>query len=829
MKAIVEFLSKITGLSGGEKVELRLLDPNTATMRPYFFKACAGAVEFGLKRADEAHIFFGVAPRKATSSSGKKDDVAKPACVWIDLDRKGRTRLSTLQRKLDLFLLPPSYVVSTGGGLHGYWLLDERAAPEDVEVVLRTLQTFFKSDHVTDCTRVLRLPGTRNHKYKPPRDVKIITNQPLRVFPLEHIKACCGISTPICKVVRTGDMGKYKSRSERDFAAMAEIIRNGGDYQLVQKLFTHYTIGDRYIESGEAYLERTFQSAVEFAAASTPITDEDDEQVEFVTYQDCYYVGDIQISTFTLEPVGILEDSREDSLVCNVRSRGYVWKNRLFPRSAFTRSDALQRFLPILSWQWLGTDRQVRSLLVQLVDVLLKDDTVPKMKATSVIGRHGSLWVTPTSILSANGVSTDELAYVSSGREHPNVSCTYETNDKRYRQLLVDMLEILPKINRPEAIVPALAWLFAAPQKPMLEKQSEVRFPILMVFGTRGSGKTSLVQSVLQRLAGYSTPRSYDCATTKFSMLSLLGSTNAVPISFKEFRTASREGAYVQRMLRLAYDVGYDVRGRSDQTTVTYPLIAPITIDGEDLVSDPAVHERIVAINMRPEDILPGTECYEAYQRAIKLPLTMFCGRYIKFCLEHGDAMMKGWDNYLDRSQSLTRPVMLPARISSNYGVLFYGLRVFQQFLNTYELRMPVETDLFKESISYVFESVTGRTHLAVDDFVSDIINEVAIEGGNKFAWRHEEDDSLLWIHLASAHNWWIERQRHRGLEPLGVHGIKQQIKERRGQYFESPKTKNVGRQSFWMHPIDVKAASEALDTPYPIETTQIVIKGGAK
>lgn len=825
--ATVTFLENITGLGDGEKLELRLID-KSMNVTSYFFKKASKAVRFAEKRRRDHHIYFGVGPRKATSSRGRKEDVSSVSSVWIDLDRKGRTRMSTLRKRLTSFPLHPSYVVFTGGGLHAYWRLSERVEGETVEPLLRSMQTFFHSDHVIDSSRVLRLPDTLNHKYSPPREVKIEKAQPELVYDYQLLKVLSSTPQDVVELITTGAHDKYKSRSERDFAVMSELIRRGANLDLIEHIFRRFAVGDRYDESGLEYLERTFESASEFIGAVEEAVEDTGDQPEFVEFQDCYFVGDKRVSTFVLEPTGILEEMREDSLVCHVRSRGYSWRDRVFPRSAFTRADALQRHLPILSWQWLGTDKQVRSLLVQLVDQLLVDGEVPKVKATSVIGRHDEIWVTPKRSISVNGVVPDDLKYVNVGRERPLVDCKIVEDDDEYRELLKKLLNLLPQINRPEVVYPVMSWFLATPQKPVLEARG-IRFPILMLFGTRGSGKTSLIQDVFQPLVGYLEPRSYDCSTTKFSTLALLGSTNAVPVSFKEYRGATREGEYVQRMLRLAYDVGYDLRGRPDQTTESYSLTAPITIDGEDLLHDPANLERLVAVNLQPEHIYPGSVHYEAFQEITKLPLTSFVGRYIQFCLASDEAMLRGWPNYLDRAQSMTRPLVLPARIASNYAVLFYGLRVFQQFLNQHELQLPSETDFFKESLTYVFDALTGRTRLLVDDFVSDIINDVAIEGGRHFAWRYEEEEDLLWIHLKSSHNWWLSERRRRNEETLGAAALKQQMKERSGtgpgQYIGEPYTKSVGRQAFWMYPIDVRATSEALDTPYPLSTSQVIIK----
>jgi hypothetical protein len=822
MEDLVEFLSSLVGLNEGEQVELRIkATATTGEMTPYFFKGIGKAVKFALARAEGCDVFFGVAPRPGR---GTKAEVTEASAGWADLDRKANVRLSTLQKRLDLFPLPPTYVVSTGGGLHAYWRLNERCQATDIEQALKAIRLCLSSDNVTDITRIMRLPFTTNYKYKPPRPVELTKAASERVYELEDLVVASRLNAFTCQVLASGDFKKYKSRSERDFAVMAEVARRGGGLELVRLLFSIHPIGDRWDESGEDYLERTWASASGLARAT--VEQVVDEHRPFAAYEDCYYVGETMISTFTLEPLGILEERSEDTLVCNVHSRGFTWERVPFPRSAFTKRDALQRHLKLVSWQWLGTDDHVRTLLVQLVDDLLQEEDVPKLQATSVIGRHGPQWVTPYRTLSIDpGASA--ISFVEVNREHPDVDCLVEEDDTTYREFLASLVGLLLQCNRAEVVHPSVAWFFATPQKERIEALVNARFPILELVGTRGSGKTSLIQDVFQPLLGYVVPRSYDCATTKFSMLALLGSTNGVPINFKEFRSHSRDGTHVQRMIRMAYDVGYDVRGRPDQTTIDYPLTAPIVLDGEDFVTDPASMERMIAVNLQPETIVPGSEAFEAFQGILTLPLGSFTGRYIQFCLEHGDKFLRGWGQFVDRAQSMVRPLVLPSRVANNYAVLFYGLRLWQAFLDRFELRWPGDTSFFKESLAYVYNLATGRTALAIDVLLSSVLNNVAVRGGREFAWRYEEEGETLWFHLTSAHEWWQADCRRRGEEALGLRALKQQLAERRGEFVGDPKTRNVGRQAFWMYPIDVKAASQALDTPYPLVVKQYILTGG--
>ncbi|MBE3562370.1 MAG: DUF927 domain-containing protein [Hydrogenibacillus schlegelii] len=82
----------------------------------------------------------------------------------------------------------PSIVVRTGGGVHVYWLLsapitirsdaDRAAARALVDGVQAAIRRAFAArgwrlDTTSDLARVLRVPGTKNYKYSPPRDVEV--------------------------------------------------------------------------------------------------------------------------------------------------------------------------------------------------------------------------------------------------------------------------------------------------------------------------------------------------------------------------------------------------------------------------------------------------------------------------------------------------------------------------------------------------------------------------------------------------------------------------------------------------------------------------------
>lgn len=131
-----------------------------------------------------ANVYFGVClhgaawPRKNSAGHmeyrGTEDNALRAGCIWADLDfegaaHKGKTIHPDRARKLlSEFPFKPSVVVKSGGGIYPIWLLREPAEGDAlwrVKAINTKIQEYFDSDTVADLARVLRLPGTVNHKY----------------------------------------------------------------------------------------------------------------------------------------------------------------------------------------------------------------------------------------------------------------------------------------------------------------------------------------------------------------------------------------------------------------------------------------------------------------------------------------------------------------------------------------------------------------------------------------------------------------------------------------------------------------------------------------
>lgn len=165
MYKVADFLKLL--MRPGAKLEMRAIKVGGHPIARSFADSATDAEKFGLRYGRNAEIYMGVAPR-----IGDKQ-YAPPQVLWADVDFK-QTPEHTIRTDLLLTDIPPSVVIHSGGGLHLYWIINGKI--ENPSGRLRWLAWLFGGDQKsTDHARILRLPGTMNHKYAPPRMVTIET------------------------------------------------------------------------------------------------------------------------------------------------------------------------------------------------------------------------------------------------------------------------------------------------------------------------------------------------------------------------------------------------------------------------------------------------------------------------------------------------------------------------------------------------------------------------------------------------------------------------------------------------------------------------------
>lgn len=164
-----EFLQRVwpSKLLTNETLELRYIDRKTKAIHRAFYTSIEDFLR-SVEKYQNYEVYFGVSTRFGTGG-GKKKDCYRSKVVWMDLDNRELGDFKAYPK--------PDIVVDSGGGLHVYWILKNPVLVRNeirgaqLEAVNRGLAEKFGGDVCEDLTRILRVPGTLNHKYNPAKKI----------------------------------------------------------------------------------------------------------------------------------------------------------------------------------------------------------------------------------------------------------------------------------------------------------------------------------------------------------------------------------------------------------------------------------------------------------------------------------------------------------------------------------------------------------------------------------------------------------------------------------------------------------------------------------
>src|ERR1700746_2433243 len=112
-----------------------------------------------------ADIFIAMNPVREGSRNRTKEQIREVRHVYLDLDEDAGASLQAIRTSGDV--PPPNFVLDTSPGKHQVVWRVEDLDTNQAEALLRALASQYGGDPAaTDISRLLRLPGFRNHKYK---------------------------------------------------------------------------------------------------------------------------------------------------------------------------------------------------------------------------------------------------------------------------------------------------------------------------------------------------------------------------------------------------------------------------------------------------------------------------------------------------------------------------------------------------------------------------------------------------------------------------------------------------------------------------------------
>jgi hypothetical protein len=178
----------------------------------YYWQIGGGSTWFKAGEAPELpatkDVYFGVNLVASEGSRGERarsNTVSVVGCLYAEFDAKdfAGDKAAALAH-IKALPLPPSIIIDSGNGYHCYWLLTQPwhlSSDEERErargLQRRWVESVGGDDSAKDLARVLRVPGTLNTKYDPPRPVQLIVCDPSTRYTVAELEALAPAPAPV--------------------------------------------------------------------------------------------------------------------------------------------------------------------------------------------------------------------------------------------------------------------------------------------------------------------------------------------------------------------------------------------------------------------------------------------------------------------------------------------------------------------------------------------------------------------------------------------------------------------------------------------------------
>jgi hypothetical protein len=324
-----------------------------------------------------------------------------------------------------------------------------------------------------------------------------------------------------------------------------------------------------------------------------------------------------QLSNFRLHPKRKLEGDTIDA-----------WEVRVEPQGvdAVITTDDLANKRSMVAWSaryggsWVGADNDSQQLQMWLQSV---EPFLAAGFTTRVAGLHEGHYVLPGAT-----IGHDHWIYAP-GNNDVQMERYLEHLTSNGDWQFVQRLTTMRALHNPSVMDPILSWLALAPIRSLFDT-----FPTLAVLGGSGTGKTTLLETVLQNFSG-STFGVNLTSTTRYAIQAITASTNAIPVWFDEYRPGAAQDAIIalDQTIRDAYNGHGSIKGgMGDHWAQVRQLAAeaPMIVSGEDAFQETSHLERIIPIYLprdgRNADVLQEVRGWDEHPFAWKWLESMLYG-----------------------------------------------------------------------------------------------------------------------------------------------------------------------------------------------------------
>lgn len=197
----LDFLQRVTGSAG--YYSLLAIGPKKRRVQK-FYKTAEQLIDAAINFDENGYDAYFALGRFNNDDSREADNVAQMRAFFLDLDC-GPTKdyadqpsaLAALRSFVKQTKLTKPIIVNSGRGIHAYWPLPAPITRAQWQPIADRFKSACKSlglridgSVTADAARVLRVPGTGNHKDNPPKPVEILAGGAHVEISPEHFDAC---------------------------------------------------------------------------------------------------------------------------------------------------------------------------------------------------------------------------------------------------------------------------------------------------------------------------------------------------------------------------------------------------------------------------------------------------------------------------------------------------------------------------------------------------------------------------------------------------------------------------------------------------------------
>lgn len=302
----------------------------------------------------------------------------------------------------------------------------------------------------------------------------------------------------------------------------------------------------------------------------------------------------------------------------------------------------------------------------------------------------------------------DHPEYVWAESSHDTANHKYAFKDitnRKAKNYLIGLAQHYPLAHESKFIWGALGW-FAATPFASFARAIYRGFPVLLVSGLGGSGKTTLIKDVLSAHMGCEDAQDFS-ETTAFARRKQLASNNLLPTVVDEFRDDNEDKTKaLQGMIRILWDAGLRKAGSVDGSVIVDHLVGTMAIIGEHQYQDEATLHRTFSIRVE-DTFMTDLKKSSAERKAAVLEtqswltnidhnglLGSIIVQWMEANLEEIPEMMEKALKMVDKNLEVRSD-----RNRKGMSLVIFGLLVMARIYKHYDLEFPLDKQTMIDSI----------------------------------------------------------------------------------------------------------------------------------